>query len=307
LSSLTTIPKGVTLTVGDSLYLSSLTTIPKGVTLTVGGHLDLSSLTTIPKGVTLTVGDSLYLSSLTTIPKGVTLTVGDSLYLSSLTTIPKGVTLTVGGYLDLSSLTTIPKGVTLTVGGYLDLSSLTTIPKGVTLTVGDSLYLSSLTTIPKGVTLTVGDSLYLSSKTLPATITRPWFESPCKKYLIADGKASEIMSKDRRIYTVRHLGTNKNSYVAVSPKFCAHGKTAKEAKDDLRFKQAQHRMANEPITNDTVITVDRYRVITGACREGARSWMKSNNISDGIRAVDLLPILRKTNAYGLSNFEKLLV
>ena len=188
----------------------------------------------------------------------------------------------------------------------LDLSRLTTIPEGVTLTAGGFLDLISLTTIPEGVTLTAGGYLYLSSGTLPATTTRPWFESPCKKYLIADGKASEIINKGKNIYTIKHLGTNENSYVAVSPKLCAHGKTIKEAKDDLRYKQAQHRMQNEPITNDTVITVDRYRAITGACREGVRNWMANNGISDGVKAADLLPILRKTNAYGLSNFEKLL-
>jgi hypothetical protein len=196
--------------------------------------------------------------------------------------------------------------VTLTAGGSLDLRSLTTLPEGVTLTAGGSLDLSSLTTLPEGVTLTAGSWLDLKNKTLPATIIRPWFESPCKKYLIADCKASEIISKSRNLYTVRHFGSSENTYVAVSPKFCAHGKTAQEAKDDLRFKQAQHRMQNEPITSDTVITIDRYRAITGACREGVKSWMQSNGIADGITAGKLLPILRKTNAYGLSSFEKLL-
>ena len=67
--------------------------------------LDLSSLTTLPEGVSLTAGGSLNLSSLTTLPEGVSLTAGDSLDLSSLTTLPEGVSLTAGGYLDLSSLT----------------------------------------------------------------------------------------------------------------------------------------------------------------------------------------------------------
>jgi len=226
--------------------------------------------------------------------------------LSSLTTLPEGVSLTAGGSLYLSSLTTLPEGVSLTAGGSLYLSSLTTLPEGVSLTAGGYLYLSSLTTLPEGVSLTAGGSLDLRSQTLPATITRPWFESPCKKYLLADGKASEIVSKQRNLYTVRHLGSNQDSFVAVSSKFCAHGSTEKEAKDDLRFKQAQHRMQNEPIGNDTPITVDRYRAITGACREGVRNWMSSNGITEGIPAGKLLPILRKTNAYGLSSFEKLL-
>jgi hypothetical protein len=98
----------------------------EGDAFTVRHDLYLSSLTTLPEGVTLSAGGYLYLSSLTTLPEGVTLSAGGSLYLSSLTTLPEGVTLSAGGYLDLSSLTTLPEGVTLSAGGYLDLSSLTT-------------------------------------------------------------------------------------------------------------------------------------------------------------------------------------
>jgi hypothetical protein len=76
---------------GGYLYLSSLTTIPEGVTISAGGNLDLSSLTTIPEGVTISAGGDLDLSSLTTIPEGVTISAGGDLDLRSLTTIPEGV------------------------------------------------------------------------------------------------------------------------------------------------------------------------------------------------------------------------
>ncbi|MDD5353060.1 MAG: hypothetical protein PHS93_07875, partial [Candidatus Omnitrophica bacterium] len=66
LSSLTTIPAGVTLSAGSNLNLSRLTTIPAGVTLSAGGYLNLFSLTTIPAGVTLSAGSDLILSRLTT-------------------------------------------------------------------------------------------------------------------------------------------------------------------------------------------------------------------------------------------------
>jgi len=51
------------------LNLSSLTSIPEGVTLKAGGDLNLSSLTSIPEGVTLKTGGYLYLDSLTSIAK----------------------------------------------------------------------------------------------------------------------------------------------------------------------------------------------------------------------------------------------
>ena len=43
LRSVTTLPKGISLTVGRSLYLRSVTTLPEGISLTVGGYLDLNS------------------------------------------------------------------------------------------------------------------------------------------------------------------------------------------------------------------------------------------------------------------------
>ena len=70
---------------GDWLYLNSLTTIPKGVTLSAGGSLDLSSLTTLSEGVTLSAGGSLDLGSLTALSEGVTLSAGRSIDLHSLT------------------------------------------------------------------------------------------------------------------------------------------------------------------------------------------------------------------------------
>ena len=47
--------------------------------------------------------------------------------------------------------------------------------------------------------------------------------------------------------------------------------------------------------------------MTGACELGVKNWIEQNEIKkDKIKAKDLLPILEKTNAYGLSNFKKLL-
>ena len=81
---------------GWSLYLSSLTSLPEGVTLSAGGALDLSALTSLPEGVTLSAGRALDLSALTSLPEGVTLSAGRDLYHNSLTSLPKGVTLSAG-------------------------------------------------------------------------------------------------------------------------------------------------------------------------------------------------------------------
>jgi hypothetical protein len=71
---------------GHHVYLSSLTTLPEGVTFGNGGNVDLRSLTTLPEGVTFGNGGNVDLSSLTTLPEGVTFGNGGYVYLSSLAT-----------------------------------------------------------------------------------------------------------------------------------------------------------------------------------------------------------------------------
>jgi hypothetical protein len=111
-------------------------------------------------------------------------------------------------------------------------------------------------------------------------------------------------------------------YVAEKDGFTAHGTTPKQAIQDLNFKIVAEKLKSEPITLDTELTVLHYRTITGACDIGVRQWMQDNNIpfkveKDGkgndrtvevapIKAKDVLPILRKTNAYGLQKLESLL-
>ncbi|RXR28920.1 hypothetical protein [Sphingobium fluviale] len=68
-------------------------------------NVNLSSLTTLPEGVTFSNGGHVYLSSLTTLPEGVTFSNGGHVYLSSLTTLPEGVTFSNGGHVDLRGLT----------------------------------------------------------------------------------------------------------------------------------------------------------------------------------------------------------
>jgi hypothetical protein len=96
-------------------------------------------------------------------------------------------------------------------------------------------------------------------------------------------------------------------YVAEKDNFFAHGNDIKKAISDLQFKIVADKLKKEPIHEDTEITVNHYRLITGACELGVKSWMEQNNITvESIKAKDLLPILKKTNAYGLERFQNLI-
>jgi hypothetical protein len=107
------------------------------------------------------------------------------------------------------------------------------------------------------------------------------------------------------------------SYVAKKDGFTAHGKNIKQAILDVQFKIIAEKLQNEPITPDTELTVMHYRTVTGACDFGCREFMDKNgiayNVVDGrtiekspIKAKDLLPILEKSNAYGLDKFKRLI-
>ncbi|UUC44407.1 leucine-rich repeat protein [Flavobacterium cerinum] len=89
--------------------------------------------------------------------------------------------------------------------------------------------------------------------------------------------------------------------------FFAHGETLKQAIEDLQFKIIAKEIKKEPIHEDTVITEAYYKTITGACTQGVKQWREQNNISqESFIAKELLPILEKTNAYGIEKFKALI-
>ena len=304
--------------IGGNLYLRNLTSIPEGFNPTVGGSLDLGNLTSIPEGFNPTVGGNLYLRNLTSIPEGFNPTVGGYLYLRNLTSIPEGFNPTVGGDLYLQNLTSIPEGFNPTVGGYLDLSNLTSIPEGFNPTVGGSLDLSNLTSIPEGFNPTVGGNLYLRNGLKAETkepLPNAFINTPKNKllfwqngkYVSADQMLTEVISKKGNVYKVRKIHSDKDFYLVTDGTTHAHGETLKKAREDYEFKVIAEKLKNEPINPGTVITDQYYRLVTGACEIGVKQWREQNGVEvEKITAKELLPILEKTNAYGLERFKKLI-
>ena len=270
--------------VSGDLYLRSVTSIPEGFNPTVSGDLDLSSVTSIPEGFNPTVGGYLYLSSVTSIPEGFNPTVSGDLYLSSVTSIPEGFNPTVGGYLYLRSVTSIPEGFNPTVGGYLYLRS--------DLKAKVKVNKPNKIETPRGKLLS-------------------WQNG---KYVKADGIFTEVISKRGNVYKVKKVHSQKEFYLITNGEFHAHGESLEKAKEDFRFKLIADKLKKDPIKEDTVITVQYYRIVTGACQFGVDSWMnstfnekeKASILKNGIKAKDLLPILKKKSAYGLDRFQSLI-
>ena len=174
------------------------------------------------------IGRSLYLESLTSIPEGFNPTVGGDLYLQRVTSIPEGFNPTVGGDLYLSSLTSIPEGFNQTVGGSLYLESLTSIPEGFNPTVGGSLYLQRVTSIPEG--FKKEEHQYKQQETSFLS----WQKG---KYIKADGRFSEVISKRGNVWKLKDVNKNNEYYLVTdgNGKY-SHGETIKQAKQDLIYK-----------------------------------------------------------------------
>jgi len=101
--------------------------------------------------------------------------------------------------------------------------------------------------------------------------------------------------------------TTPFGFIAEKDDKTAHGETVKKSIADLEFKFIAEKLKKEPILADTIITDQYYRVVTGACEQGIIRWKGFNKIDKKeIRADELLPLLEKTNAYGLDIFKQMI-
>jgi hypothetical protein len=345
LGSVTSLPDGFNPTVGGDLYLGSVTSLPDGFNPTVGGYLDLGSVTSLPDGFNPTVGGDLYLRSVTSLPDGFNPTVGGDLDLGSVTSLPDGFNPTVGGYLDLGSVTSLPDGFNPTVGGYLDLGSVTSLPDGFNPTVGGYLDLGSVTSLPDGFNPTVGGDLDLGSVTSLPDGFNPtvggdlilkdsrkyiganvppvesvkekmdfYWDKDGKRFAVVDGIFCQLLTEREHttngqtysIFSAQRINKKEIFFVAKQGHYHAHGEDLRKAVEDLHFKINAEKIRKEPIGADTIISVQHYRIITGACELGCKQWMEQNGITNTeMKAKDLLPLLKKSNAYGFERFKSL--
>ena len=227
--------------------------------LTVSGYLDLSCslIKKLPRGFIL--GGSLDLSEslIRKLPKR--FTVGRSLLLSQ------------------SLIRKLPKK--MSVGGFLQLthSKIKRIPKD--LIIGDNLYLNN--NIKKlNDSIKIGGMIY---GPVNLNENNKLVEGECKngKYLFADGILTFITSiKKVKGYTY-YKGLFKDRNVLYDGKYYAHCKNFKHGVQDLLFKEAKNRGVEQYKTlslNDVVSTselITMYRIITGACKQGTETFVKS--------------------------------
>ncbi len=201
----------------------------------------------------------------------------------------------------------------LTVGGYLYLrgTGITSLPDN--LTVGGSLDLrgTGITSLPDN--LTVGGSLYLRGTGITDTsIVR--MEKPKiffwrdRKYIKCDGIFSELVSHRGNVMRVRMIGKKEISYIVTNGENFAHGKTLKEAREDLVYKVTDRRKddyegfaKNHTFSHQEAIAC--YRTITGACSFGTRDFCENRLNKQKQYTIEQMAELT-SGEYGNSTFRK---
>ena len=275
-------------------------------------------LTTIELQALTTCGNYCFRSnaSLTSITLQALTTCGNYCFSSnaSLTSITLQALTTCGNdcFRSNASLTSITLQALTTCGNYCFSynDKLTTIELQALTTCGNDCFRSnaSLTSITLQALTTCGNYCFSSN----ASLTSVTIEKVNLLVKDIDGYCFVIekikTSKGIKIYSGYNFSIKDklNSFAAEKDGFFAHGETIKKAIGDLQFKIVSEKLKNEPINEDTIFTIQYYRLLTGACEFGVKEWMNSHKINEGITAKELLPILEKTNAYGLSKFKQLI-
>jgi hypothetical protein len=313
-----TIENGI-VTIDDKGYeggvnLDSLTTLPEGVVFNNKGSVWLNILTTLPEGVVFNNKGSVLLKSLTTLPEGVVFNNKGGVWLDNLTTLPEGVVFNNKGSVWLDNLTTLPEGVVFNNKGGVWFDSLTTLPEGVVFNNEGGVWLNNLTTLPEGVVFNNKGGVFLhrpaeeTQTYLGKTIRIKWIDG--STMLIENTKVKDGIA----IHKCRYFGGGdidklEKCFVVESGELSAHGKTLKEALEDLSFKVQENvdiQVHVEEILKTQLVTITQYRHITGACREGIRHFLEENDLPQDVESIPLDKVKDLIKGkYGADKFLKL--
>jgi len=230
--------------------------------------------------------------------------VSSSIYVSENATLTAPALTEVSGYIDVRANATLTAPALTEVSGSIDVSENATLTAPALTEVSSSIYVSENATLTAPA-LTVSDNTAkIGGKTYEVT------RYDGLMFLVDSSRTSKGIKILSGIYALKITDNKveyKSGFIALKENFTAHGETLKKAISDLQFKLVSEKLKNEPILPDTIINDNYYRLVTGACEMGVKEWRKQNGIiQDEITAKDLLPILEKSNAYGLEKFKTLI-
>jgi hypothetical protein len=118
-------------------------------------------------------------------------------------------------------------------------------------------------------------------------------------HIIVDGILSKIIHQRGDVYKVVNYGETEVTWIVKSGGVYSHGKTLKEACDDLLYKTSnQDKSAYKNLKLDDELSfkdaIKMYRTITGACSQGTRYFVEQNEdkIKESFKVSEIVEITR---------------
>ena len=126
-------------------------------------------------------------------------------------------------------------------------------------------------------------------------------------FSFADGILARIVSQRGRVARVVVCGKTETSYLVTNGEAWSHGDTLANAREGLLYKVGSRDTSEyKTWTMDRKCTkaeaVVAYRVITGACEQGVRSWMEQHKTPETITVRGIIEITK--GSYGSETFKK---
>jgi uncharacterized membrane protein YcgQ (UPF0703/DUF1980 family) len=88
-------------------------------------------------------------------------------------------------------------------------------------------------------------------------------------------------------------------YVAEKDEFTAHGKTVKQAIEDVNFKFLQENLDVQKLVKEIkekqTVSISEYRLLTGACSLGVNNFLQDNNLA--VSELPLADVLKITEGH----------
>lgn len=132
------------------------------------------------------------------------------------------------------------------------------------------------------------------------------------KYIMVDDMFCEVIKKIGKAWKCKKINKKEHFYIVTdgNGKY-SHGKTVREAKEDLLYKIGnRNKDQYKHLTPKSILSFEKmvecYRVITGACGFGVKDFVESNNIEKKDYSIKDIIALTK-NSYGGSSFENFFI
>ena len=305
-----------TITAGGSATITTgcSATITAGyyATITAGNYPTItagcSATITAGGSATIKAGDypTITAGSSATITAGYSATIKAGYYATikagSSATITAGnyATITVGYYATITagSSATITAGnyATITVGYYATIKA----GSSATITAGNQCVIVRRDIFE---VYTLDDkTIKLTPSSIPGYVDNGCYSVTGKPAIIADGILSEVLSERTKdgliIRKVVNHGSAKNTYLVERDGVFSHGAALKQAVDSLKYKISERDTSQyNEYTPDTELTqaeaIKMYRVITGACETGTRSFVESlENPAEKLTVAELIELTK---------------